>query len=113
MLFPAGGWATPKIGGPGSIARDPLRACIFFSVLHAWASSVVGQFPENLPQCFGRRFAQQLDSALSITLRLGKMKKSQTSTSSAAANLMSVFTEGLPLPRRISDRCPFEKSVSR
>jgi hypothetical protein len=40
-------------------------------------------------------------------------KKSATSTSRARASFTIVASEGLRLPRRICDRCPFEKSVSR
>ena len=49
----------------------------------------------------------------SRSLLVGKMNKSQTSTSRASASLISVFNDGLPLPRNISDACPLEKSVSR
>src|SRR5580704_10541409 len=42
----------------------------------------------------------------------GKTKKSQTSTSSASASLKRVLTEGLPMPLRISERCPLEKPLS-
>lgn len=43
MLFRPGGRVDPKIGGPGSIARAPLRACKFFScVQRGWAAFAAG-----------------------------------------------------------------------
>src|SRR5436309_7468465 len=41
------------------------------------------------------------------------MKKVATSTSSALASLTMVASDGLRSPRRIWERCPFEKFVSR
>lgn len=40
-------------------------------------------------------------------------KKSETLTPSAFASLAIVATDGLRFPRRICDRWPFEKSVSK
>jgi len=39
----------PKWEGRARPRATPFARVSFFAVLHAWASSIVGQFPENLP----------------------------------------------------------------